>query len=185
MPFLLDSSEELTPEMICSYIKLHTENTSARYKQLQDYYEGKQKILMRTPKRADDPCNNVVANFAKYITDIASGYQMGEPVSYQSDSQDLTELLDWYNTAQMDWDALWRGSNAETFWFDLYAKHTYWINAFPSTNPTDYVDFHLEEFATDLAQQVIEKVIVPNVDPHPEEYGHVVMKRAFTDVLGI
>ena len=102
MPFLLDSSEELTPEMICSYIKLHTENTSARYKQLQDYYEGKQKILMRTPKRADDPCNNVVANFAKYITDIASGYQMGEPVSYQSDSQELAELLDWYNTAQVD-----------------------------------------------------------------------------------
>lgn len=88
-----------------------------------------------------------------------------------------------YNTAKMDWGALWRGSNAATFWSELGAKHLYWINAFPSTNPMDYVDFHMEEYAADLVQQVIDKVILPNVDPHPEFHGHQVLKNSFVNAL--
>lgn len=90
-----------------------------------------------------------------------------------------------YTTATMDWSALWRGSNAATFWNDLGAKHTYWINAVPSTNIWDYVDFHMEDFAADLVNQIIEKVIVPNVDPHPEVYGQYVIERAFADAFGM
>lgn len=101
MPFLLKDTSELTPDLICNYIKLHHERMAPRYKRLNDYYEGKHEILIRTPKRKDDPCNNIVANFAKYITDIASGYQMGEPVSYQSE-EDLTDLMYYFNKAQVD-----------------------------------------------------------------------------------
>lgn len=101
MPFLLKDTSELTPDLICNYIKLHHERMAPRYKRLNDYYEGKHDILIRTPKRKDDPCNNIVANFAKYITDIASGYQMGEPVSYQSE-EDLSDLMYYFNKAQVD-----------------------------------------------------------------------------------
>ena len=101
MPFLLKDTSKLTPDLICNYIKLHHERMAPRYKRLNDYYEGKHDILIRTPKRKDDPCNNIVANFAKYITDIASGYQMGEPVSYQSE-EDLTDLMYYFNKAQVD-----------------------------------------------------------------------------------
>lgn len=101
MPFLLKDTSELTPDLICNYIKLHHERMAPRYRRLNDYYEGKHEILIRTPKRKDDPCNNIVANFAKYITDIASGYQMGEPVSYQSE-EDLTDLMYYFNKAQVD-----------------------------------------------------------------------------------
>lgn len=102
MPFLLNTTAEITPELICDYIKLHKDKLSPRYQLLQDYYEGKHKILHRTPKRNDDPCNNVVANFAKYITDIASGYHIGEPVSYQSQEQDLKQLIDLFKKAETD-----------------------------------------------------------------------------------
>ena len=102
MPFLLNTTSEITPELICDYIKLHREKLSPRYQLLQDYYEGKQKILLRVPRRENDPCNNIVANFAKYITDIASGYHIGEPVSYQSETQDLDQLIDIFKKAETD-----------------------------------------------------------------------------------
>lgn len=90
-----------------------------------------------------------------------------------------------FNTAKMNWGALWAGSTAEKFWYDLGTKHLYWINAFPSTNPMDYVDFHLEAYAAELVQLVSEKVIIPDVDPHPEYHGHQVMKRSFTNGIGL
>ena len=102
MPFLIDTTSEINAELICNYIKLHNQLLSPKYKLLQDYYEGKHKILNRTPKRSDDPCNNIVANFAKYITDIASGYHIGEPVSYQSETEDLSQLLRLYKKAQVN-----------------------------------------------------------------------------------
>lgn len=103
MPFLMNSTDELTPQLICEYIKMHRTVMIPKYKTLQAYYEGHHKILNRKPKyRADDPCNNVVCNYAKYISDFAAGYLIGEPVSYQSKNQDLDTLQDWNNIAQTD-----------------------------------------------------------------------------------
>jgi len=91
-----------------------------------------------------------------------------------------------YDTAKMDWGALWRGSNAGTFWTNLAWKYlNFSIDALPSTNVWDYVSFDLEGFAADLVQQIIDKVILPDVDPHPESAGHEVLKRSFTNVWGL
>lgn len=102
MPFLLKDAAAINPELICKYIKLHRELLCARYKMLEDYYNGEHPILDRLPKREGDPCNNLVANFPAYIADMASGYHIGEPVSYQSDTEDLTDLLELYKNAQVD-----------------------------------------------------------------------------------
>ena len=101
MPFLLKNSDELTPELICKYINIHRERLSGRYQKLQDYYEGKHAILNRQPKHPDEPCNNLVCNYAKYISDFAAGYLIGEPVSYQSEDN-IDDLLDWFKKAQVD-----------------------------------------------------------------------------------
>ncbi len=101
MPFLLNSTDELTPDLICNYIQLHRTLLSERYQHLKDYYEGRHAILNRKPKREDEPCNNVVCNFCKYISDFASGYLIGEPISYQSES-DIDDLLEWFKKAQVD-----------------------------------------------------------------------------------
>jgi hypothetical protein len=34
-----------------------------------------------------------------------------------------------------------------------------------------------------VAEHIVPKVIVPDVDPHPEEYGHIVLKSAFNQVM--
>lgn len=100
--FLLNTTEELTTERICEYIKLHRTALNERYEKLESYYKGEHDILLRKPKRKDDPCNNVVCNYAKYITDIGSGFLIGEPVSYQSEENDLTDLLEWFKAAEVD-----------------------------------------------------------------------------------
>ena len=102
MPFLLKDAAAITPELVCKYIKLHRELLCERYKMLEDYYNGEHPILKRLPEREGDPCNNLVANFPAYIADMASGYHIGEPVSYQSESEDLTDLLELYKNAQVD-----------------------------------------------------------------------------------
>ena len=100
--FLLNTTEELTTERICEYIKLHRTALNERYEKLESYYKGEHDILLRKPKRKNDPCNNVVCNYAKYITDIGSGFLIGEPVSYQSEENDLTDLLEWFKAAEVD-----------------------------------------------------------------------------------
>lgn len=91
-----------------------------------------------------------------------------------------------YNTAVMDWGALWRDKYGETvagctqYWTDLAWKYLTFTNAVPSLNVWDYVRFDMNGFATDLTQQVIDKVIVPNVDPHPTAVGQAVLKQSFT-----
>lgn len=103
MPFILKDTDELTPQRICDYIKMHKDAVCPKYERLQRYYEGIHDILHRKPKyRNDDPCNNLVCNYAKYISDFAAGYLIGEPVSYQSQKQDLNDLLEWNNIAQVD-----------------------------------------------------------------------------------
>ena len=73
-----------------------------------------------------------------------------------------------YDTAQMDWGRLWEGSDAGSFWWGLAEDH----------------GLDLEGLASDLVQQMIEKVIVPDIDPHPEWYGHHALHQSFADALG-
>lgn len=128
-------------------------------------------------------------NFSVIDTKAAFDTYPDRPVSASVHYNDLinVEFTRGYDTAQMDWGALWRdryGDNVTQYWTDLAWNHISWHNAIPSTNVWDYVSFNLEAFASDLVQQVIEKVVLPNVDPHPEEHGHYVMKGLFTKALG-
>lgn len=91
-----------------------------------------------------------------------------------------------YNTATMNWPALWYedyNNNAAAFWTDLAWRHLHWSNGFPSWNVADYVSFDLNGFAADLAERVVTKVIIPDVDPHPEEHGHRVLKGTFENAF--
>lgn len=128
-------------------------------------------------------------NFFVAETKAAFDTYPDRPVTADVHYNDLVnvEFTRGYDTAKMDWGALWRdsyGDNVAQYWTDLVWKHLSFSNGFPSLNVADYVSFDLEGFAVDLVTQTIEKVIVPNVDPHPEEYGHIVLKGIFTDVLG-
>ena len=43
---------------------------------------------------------------------------------------------------------------------------------------------NIENIASEVINNVLNYVILPDVDPHPEEYGHYALKRSFEDALG-
>lgn len=96
------------------------------------------------------------------------------PVSAAKHYNDLVsvEYTRGYDTAKMDWGRLWADSSAAEFWLELATKYV-------SLSGLD-----IAGFAEDLVGQLIEKVIVPDVDPHPETYGQYILKRSFADPLG-
>ena len=97
------------------------------------------------------------------------------PISAQYHYNDLVsvEYTRGYNTMTMDWGRLYEDSgDAGTFWRNLATKYV------------SLSGINIEGFATELVTQMVEKVIVPDIDPHPEWYGHYVLKRSFADALG-
>ena len=70
-------------ELIAGCIKEHQTDIK-RLDKLDDYYRGKHSILER-PMDEDKglPNNKLVANHAKYITDVATGYVFGKPIKYE------------------------------------------------------------------------------------------------------
>lgn len=78
-----------------------------------------------------------------------------------------------YDVSTMNWGALWvdkYGENYQQYWIDLATKYVSWDKG-----------FDIMGFGGDLVQQIIEKVVELDVDPHPEEYGHYLLKRSFAD----
>lgn len=113
-------------------------------------------------------------NFAVADTKAVYDPFPDRPISAKKHYNDLVnvEYTRGYDTAKMDWGRLWEGSSASDFWWDL---------------ATEYVSLSgldINGFAEDLITQIVEKVIMPDVDPHPEVYGQYVLKRSFSDVLG-
>ena len=98
--FTVAKDTEITPQLMCGYVKLH--NTYAKHLNvLHEYYTGNHEILRRV-KKETLANNKVVINHARYITLISAGYMCGSPVTYQSKSDtDLTELNDWIEDAEL------------------------------------------------------------------------------------
>lgn len=126
-------------------------------------------------------------NFSIAETKASFDLYPDRPIANDVHYNDLVnvEYTRGYDTAQMSWNALWRdtygdsAAGATQYWTDFAWRYLHFKNGVPSANVADYVSFDLNGFAAELAGQIINKVIVPDVDPHPEAFGHVVMKVAF------
>lgn len=83
-----------TPELLRSCITEHMQNVP-RLKKLHDYYHGNHSIKERLLQNTSLPNNKLVCNHAEYITDMATGYFLGNPVVYKAeDNLDVTVLKD-------------------------------------------------------------------------------------------
>lgn len=83
-----------TPEILEYCIKQH-QGTLARLNTLSDYYDGKQDISNRTFGNPNIPNHKIVANHAKYIVDIATGFLVGNPIAYSGSQVD--KIMDEYS----------------------------------------------------------------------------------------
>ena len=114
--------------------------------------------------------NFLVAD-TKAVFDSVPDRQITAPKHYN----DLVnvEYTRGYNTATMDWGRLYEDSgDAGTFWWNLATKYTSWSG------------IDIGGLATELVTLMVEKVIVPDIDPHPETYGHHALAQSFKDTLG-
>lgn len=59
-----------------------------RFKRLHDYYYGEHDIKNRVRDNPKAPNNKLVCNHAEYIVDMSTGYFLGNPIKYKSESID-------------------------------------------------------------------------------------------------
>lgn len=116
---------------------------------------GQSNFCVADTKAVFDPVPNRTYPSPKHYNDLVS-----------------VEYTAGYDASTMDWGKLWGGSDPGTFWWKLVDGHI------------DGVNIDINGIAQDLVAQVAEKVVVPDVDPHPEEYGHYALYHSFADALG-
>lgn len=91
LKYRLAATTPLTVELISKYLEKDKAN-NVRKKKLFDYYVGKQNILKRQ-KDVGKPNHKVVNPYANYITDIMTGYFVGEPITYKSTDDEMFEII--------------------------------------------------------------------------------------------
>lgn len=92
----------LDKKIILNLIMKHYGLVQSKYK-CRDYYEGRHDILSRNRKKEGLPDVKIVCNHAKDITDTATGYFMGNPITYSNtDDTDITPLLSAFDDADVD-----------------------------------------------------------------------------------
>lgn len=90
---IIPSDETMTPQFLSEIINLHKTTLQPKYERLRKMYEGHYEILDKKPKAEHKPDNRLIANFAKYLTDIFNGYFLGIPVKIQHEDDAVNEYL--------------------------------------------------------------------------------------------
>lgn len=84
---------EITSEIVAAFIERHNNFEVERLRILRDYYKGNHPILNRQ-KESGLSNNRTVTNHASYISNFASSYLLGEPVTYTAaEDKDIKPLL--------------------------------------------------------------------------------------------
>ncbi|HFI0326229.1 TPA: phage portal protein [Streptococcus suis] len=88
------SAEEITPELVSDAVELHRSKLLKDYFENEDMYMSNHSILKGGPKDPWKPDNRLVINYAKYIVDTFSGYQIGVPVKVTHNDTAITDFID-------------------------------------------------------------------------------------------
>lgn len=87
------SVEEVTEDLVSEAVALHQSHLLKGYIENEDMYMSQHKILRHSQKEPWKPDNRLVINYAKYIVDTFSGYQIGVPVKVTHDDEEVTEFI--------------------------------------------------------------------------------------------
>jgi SPP1 family phage portal protein len=94
---------------------------NVRIQKLQNYYSGKQDILLRYYADATKPNNKIVANYCKDIADFMTSYVVGQPIKYEG-NKDILTILEYNDDSEVTMDTTLSmcvsGFGCELFWID-------------------------------------------------------------------
>lgn len=134
--FYLSRETELTPDLLLKIIKRFQTNELPKLERWKNYYDGKHAILRKTYNDPSKPCNRIVTNFCKIITETYGGYVAGKPITYTSNQniEDVQDVIN-YNDADAEdmsflINALIYGVAYELHWIDRDAQ-----SRFAQVNP--------------------------------------------------
>lgn len=97
------SAEEITAELVSEVIRIHQSKLLRDYIENEDMYMSNHSILKEESKDPWKPDNRLVINYAKYIVDTFSGYQIGVPVKVTHEEERVTDFInDFRKTNDME-----------------------------------------------------------------------------------
>lgn len=129
--FYLNSETELTTDLLQKVIRKFTTEKQPTLEKWKNYYDGKHVILNKSYADKSKPCNRIVTNYCKIVTDTYSGYICGKPVSYTSNEEidDVQDVINYNDSDSEDMqfctNALTYGIAYELFWLDASAQVRY------------------------------------------------------------
>ena len=129
-----------------------------RLQRLQDYYEGKQDILLRAYDDPTKPNNKITVNYCKYITDFLTAYIVGVPVRYDAPQIILDNLN--YNDNDETTQEIVRKMNIMGFGTELFYTDNDGIARFACIDPRESI------FVTDDS---IEEILTAFIRFYPQE----------------
>ena len=87
------SVKEVTEDLVSEAVALHQSQLLRGYIENENMYMSQHKILRQKRKEPWKPDNRLVINYAKYIVDTFSGYQIGVPIKVTHDNEEVTEFI--------------------------------------------------------------------------------------------
>ena len=87
------SVKEVTEDLVSEAVALHQSQLLRGYIDNENMYMSQHKILRQKRKEPWKPDNRLVINYAKYIVDTFSGYQIGVPIKVTHDNEEVTEFI--------------------------------------------------------------------------------------------
>ena len=87
------NSDVVTEDVVSEAVRLHLSKMVKVYVENEDMYLSDHDVLKLPKKDAWKPDNRLVFNYAKYIVDTFSGYQIGVPVKIKSDDDKVNQFV--------------------------------------------------------------------------------------------
>ena len=131
-----------------------------RLQRMQDYYEGKQDILLRSYDDPTKPNNKVIVNYCKNIADFLTAYLVGVPVKYEAPQIILDSLN--YNDNNEVTQGIVLNMNIYGFGTELFYNDADGLVRFASIDPRESI------FVCDDS---IEEIITAFIRVYPKEDG--------------
>lgn len=90
---IIADTNNINERTVSDWIIEYKNSIMPQRQKLGDYYDGKNVIVKQNAVEGR-PNYSINVNMAKYITDVATGYAFGKPVTYSTDKDEFKKVLD-------------------------------------------------------------------------------------------
>ena len=95
--FRVQTAEDITQDVLISFVERFQAEQKPRLEQLMDYYMNNTSINEREPRDSTRADNRLSHNFARYISTLIQGYILGKPITYNHENEPMLEQINDFN----------------------------------------------------------------------------------------